>query len=87
MVQTIDQTDPLVSLGRRRRHLAQTQANGGYYISDCHPWNIKAGCTRLDCPMRFQTVAPEAKETDYILQCDPVGDLATFLIHLKLTQP
>ncbi len=85
---TVDKYDPIISFERQREHLAHIQANGGnFYISDCWPWNIKKGCTRLDCPMRFQTIAPEAAPGDYVFECEPAGDVATMLINLKRTNP
>jgi hypothetical protein len=80
-----DINDPLVRLGRRNRHLNQIIANGGYYVTDCRPQAIKAGCQRLDCPMRSLAIPPEAQETDYFLECEPVGDLADLLIRLQRT--
>jgi len=80
-----DINDPLVKIGRRTRHINQTIANGGFYITDCRPQEIKAGCQRLDCPMRSMAIPPEAKETDYFLECEPTGDLADFLILIQRT--
>ena len=79
--------DPRVILGRKRRNVAQIRANGGYYITDCHPWEIKAGCTREDCPMRYVASVPEPKETDHFLPCNPTGDLADMLILFERTMP
>lgn len=78
--------DPMVRLGRRQRHLAQIRANGNLYIADCHPWAIKEGCERFDCPMRFQSIAPEAQPSDYIANCHPTGDMADILILLQKSQ-
>lgn len=76
-------TDPLVRLHRRRQLLGQIVANGGYYVTDCQPWAIKADCTRQDCPMRTQALPPEAQPHDLLLQCDPPGELADLLIRLQ----
>lgn len=76
-------TDPLVRLYRRHQLMAQIIANGGYYVEDCHPWAIKEGCTRVDCPMRTQALPPEAQPHDLLLQCDPPGELADLLIRLQ----
>ena len=82
----INVNDPMVKHQRKMRHLRQTLANGGlFYITDCWPWDIKAGCKRLDCPMRSQAIAPVSTIDSYHLECDPVGDLADFLITLKNT--
>ena len=63
-------------------------AHGGqFYVTDCHPWAIKEGCPRLDCPMRTLAIAPEATEDSALLECDPPGDLADTLISLRNTQP
>lgn len=66
--------------GKKRHYLQQTLGHGGYYVTDCWPWAIKAGCKRLDCPMRTMTLPPEAKETDFLIKCDPPGELADFII-------
>lgn len=77
---------PNIRLARRQRHLRQIRANGGeHYITDCQPWAIKAGCDRLDCPMRQMAIAPQSTPTAYHLQCDPAGDLADLLIILQRT--
>ena len=75
--------DPRIIVQRKYRHLAHIRANGSYYISDCHPWEIKAGCLRQDCPMRYVAMIPEPQITDYVLQCNPTGDLADLLIMLE----
>jgi hypothetical protein len=82
-----DINDPLVRLGRRNRHLNQIIAHAGYYVADCRPQAIKAGCQRLDCPMRSMAIPPEANATDYLLECDPVGDLADLLIRIQRAIP
>lgn len=79
--------DPMTRIGRRQRQLAQIRANGGYYVTDCHPWSIKEGCQRFDCPMRQLAITPEAKPTDHLLECTPVGDLADLLILIQRTTP
>ena len=78
----VDFNDPRIIIERKHRHLAQIRANGSYYISDCHPWAIKEGCPREDCPMRFVAATPEPTENDYVFQCNPTGDLADLLIML-----
>lgn len=76
--------DPLVKLARKQRHLRQTLANEGkFYIEDCFPWAIKAGCKRFDCPMRSLSLPPIADPKAYVLKCNPVGDLADYLITLQ----
>jgi len=69
-----------------RKHLGLIQQHGGFYITDCWPWSIKTDCQRFDCPMRTLSIPLQAKETDYLLQCDPAGDLADLLIVLRRTQ-
>jgi hypothetical protein len=82
---TLNRNDPLVKLARKNQRLNQIRANGSYYVPDCHPWAIKAGCERFDCPMRSLAVAPEAAPGDYLMPCDPAGDLADLLILLQHT--
>ena len=78
--------DPMAKHGRKMRHLRQTLANGGrFYVTDCWPWDIKAGCRRLDCPMRSQHIPPQSTIDSYHLACEPVGDLADFMLTLKAT--
>lgn len=83
----LNRNDPLVKLARKNARLNQIRANGGYYVLDCHPWSIKAGCQRLDCPMRSVAITPEAKPEDFLMPCEPVGDLADLLIMLHNTAP
>ena len=70
--------------GKKRRYLLETQAAGGYYVTDCHPWAIKEGCNRMDCPMRMLLLPPEARETDFLIKCTPPGELADFLITVRV---
>lgn len=81
----VDRTDPLVTIARHGRYLNQIIANGGYYVTDCRPQAIKAGCQRFDCPMRSLAIPPEANETDLFLECEPAGDLANLLIKIQST--
>ena len=83
----IDINDPRVTLQRKYRNLAQINANGGYYVTDCHPWAIKEGCPREDCPMRWVAATPEPKASDYFLECSPVGDLADMFLLLEQVSP
>lgn len=80
-----NRNDPLIKLARKNTRLNQIRANGGYYVPDCHPWAIKKGCQRFDCPMRDLAIAPEAKPADFLMPCEPVGDLADILIMLRNT--
>ena len=76
-----------IAAGRKLRHFNAIGANGGsFYVRDCQPWAIKEGCQRLDCPMRKLAIAPEAAPGDYLLKCEPVGDLADLLIMLRRTE-
>lgn len=81
----LNQNDPMIKLARRSRRLNQIRANGSYYVPDCHPWAIKAGCERFDCPMRSLAITPEARPEDYQMPCEPVGDLADLLKLLQRT--
>lgn len=75
-----------IKQGRKMRHFNSIGANGGrFYVRDCQPWQIKAGCKRMDCPMRQLAIAPEAAPDDYLLDCTPTGDLADLLIMLQRT--
>jgi hypothetical protein len=75
----------MVIIARKYNRLNQIRANGGYYVPDCHPWAIKPGCKRADCPMRTLAIAPEARPSDFLMPCAPVGDLADLLIILRNT--
>lgn len=76
----------MVKIGRHMRLFNQIAANGGgFYVRDCQPWQIKAGCDRFDCPMRSLALPPEARPEDVLIECNPVGDLADLLIKLQRT--
>ncbi|GIK42372.1 MAG: hypothetical protein BroJett011_62050 [Chloroflexota bacterium] len=72
---------------QKRQLLREIMLAGGFYVTDCRPQAIKAGCERWDCPMRALAIPPEADENDRLLECDPPGHLADLLLLLKATTP
>jgi hypothetical protein len=73
--------------GVKRWLLREIIAADGFYVTDCRPQAIKDACDRLDCPMRSLAIPPEAKETDYLLECEPAGHLADLLLLLRALSP
>lgn len=72
---------------RYRQYLAGMRAAGGrFYVRNCQPQSIPAECSRLDCPMRRLAMPPEAQAGDYLLECQPPGDLADLLIMVRAGQ-
>jgi hypothetical protein len=72
---------------QKRWLLREIMAAGGFYVTDCRPQAIKPGCERWDCPMRSLAIPPEAKEEDYLIECDPPGHLADLLLMIRATMP
>jgi hypothetical protein len=92
----------LAELRERQSYLTPFEINmlyqasledGGFFVLDCFPWEIKAKCPRDDCPMHqalflpgVDTESGEPTGQELPLYCEPAGVLADFLLTVQRLQ-